>query len=347
VYDYVSKPLDPDELTQLVRNAVEKRRLALENVRLRQNIDSLIAVDNIVGRSPQIRLALEKVAAVAQTESTVMIRGESGTGKELIARSIHGNSPRRYAPIISVNCGASTETLLESDLFGHEKGAFTGAQHRRKGKLEQANKGTIFLDEIGTISPKMQVDLLRVVETKRFTRLGGEDPIEVDFRIISATNRNLEDAVADGSFREDLYFRLNVVSIEIPPLRERDGDVPLLAHHFMEHFSRSMNKPLEGISDEAMLTLTSYEWPGNVRELRNVIERAAVVCKGSRIDADDLSFPFRTRPTLGESLEDVEKAHIGRILERTEGNISQAAQILKIDRTTLYAKIKKYGFGRP
>jgi len=348
VYDYVSKPIDPDDLSHLVRNAVEKRQLARENVQLRRNIDQLIAVDNMVGRSQQMRGVLEKVAAVAQTDATVIIRGESGTGKELIARSIHSNSRRRYAPIITVNCGAFTETLLESELFGHEKGAYTGAQFRRKGKLEQADKGTVFFDEIGTISAKMQVDLLRVLETKRFTRLGGEKPIEVDFRFVSATNRDLEQAVAEGEFREDLYFRLNVFSILVPPLRERNGDIPLLAGHFKEHFARSMSKPILGITDEAMALLKEYNWPGNVRELRNVIERAIVVCKNRHIGVEDLSFPFRfrSRQAGGDSLEDMERAHIGRILERAEWNISRASQILKIDRTTLYNKIRKYELSR-
>jgi len=346
-YDYVTKPIDPDDLTHLLRNAVERRRMARENVSLRRTIDDLVAVDSIVGESPQMRKVLEKVSAVAQTDATVMVRGESGTGKELIARSIHSNSRRRYAPIISVNCGAFTESILESELFGYEKGAFTGAQHRRKGKLKQADRGTIFFDEIGNITQKMQVDLLRVVETKRFTPLGGEKPVDVDFRIVSATNRNLEEAVEEGDFREDLYFRLNVFSIEVPPLRDRQGDIRLLAEHFLGYFCRTMNRPIRGITDGAMAMLEDYPWPGNVRELRNVIERAVVVCKNSRLQVPDLSFPFRfrARQTLGDSLAEVEEAHIRRILERTEGNVSRASQILKIDRTTLYKKMKKYGFG--
>jgi len=347
VYDYITKPIDPDDLTHLLRNAIEKRRLTKENVRLRRKIDDLAAVDNIVGESKQMRNVMEKVSAVAQTDATVMIRGESGTGKELIARSIHGNSHRRYAPIITVNCGAFTETLLESELFGHEKGAYTGARHRRKGKLKQADKGTIFFDEIGNISQKMQVDLLRVVETKRFTPLGGEKPLDADFRIVSATNRDLEEAVTEGDFREDLYFRLNVFTIVVPPLREREGDIRILAAHFLEHFARTMNRPIEGITDEALEMLETYPWPGNVREIRNVIERAVVICKNKHLQLPDLSFPFRfrARQAVGDTLAEMEEAHIRRILERTEGNISRASQILKIDRTTLYKKIKKYGFG--
>jgi len=344
-FEYVSKPIDPDNLSHIIRNAIEKRRLARENIQLRQKIEDLTSPDDIVGTSPQLRRVLKMVASVAKTDSTVMIRGESGTGKELIARAIHSNSLRRYAPIISINCGAFTETLLESELFGHEKGAFTGADRVRIGKLERANKGTIFFDEIGNISMKMQMDLLRVLETKHITRLGSEKSIEVDFRVISATNRDLEKAVHEGHFREDLYFRLNVVTIDIPPLRERKQDIPLLARYFFNKYSQSMTKPIKDISPEAMEVIVNYEWPGNVRELRNVIERAIVVCETDKITPDDLSFPFRSRArqiVTDDSLEAMEQAHIERILNRTGWQISRAAEILKIDRTTLYNKIKKY-----
>jgi len=295
-----------------------------------------------------MRRVLEMVATVAKTDATVMIRGESGTGKELVARAIHSNSNRRYAPIISVNCGAFTETLLESELFGHEKGAFTGASARRRGKIERADKGTIFFDEIGNITSKMQMDLLRVIETKQFTRLGGEKPIEVDFRIISATNRDLEEGVAAGEFREDLYFRLNVFTIDIAPLRERTEDIPLLADYFVQKYAQSMTRGVKGISADAMKMLEAYDWPGNARELRNVIERAIVLCSGDEITARDLSFPFRYRMKQpgGDTLEEVEKSHVTRILERADWNISHAATVLGIDRTTLYSKIKKYGLSK-
>ena len=347
-FEYVSKPIDPDNLTHLIRNAIEKRRLAKENIQLRQRVEDLTSPDDIVGTSPQLRQVLKMVASVAKTDSTVMIRGESGTGKELIARAIHSNSLRRYAPIISINCGAFTETLLESELFGHEKGSFTGADRLRIGKLERANNGTIFFDEIGNISMKMQMDLLRVLDTKHFTRLGGEKPIEVDFRVISATNRDLEQAVNDGHFREDLYFRLNVVTIDMPPLRERKEDIPLLARYFFNKYTQSMTKAIKDISPKAMEMFMNYEWPGNIRELRNVIERAIVVCDGDNITPGDLSFPFRFRskPQNGDNLEEVEKAHIERILNRTSWHVSQAAEILKIDRTTLYNKIKKYNLSK-
>jgi DNA-binding NtrC family response regulator len=349
VFDYVVKPIDPDDFAHIIRNALEKRRLARENVQLRQKIEDLTTPDEIIGQSPKLKRVLEMIATVAGTDATVMIRGESGSGKELVARAIHSNSRRRYAPIISINCGAITETLLESELFGHEKGAFTGAVSQRKGKLERADKGTIFFDEIGNISLKMQMDLLRVIETKQFNRVGSDKPINVDFRVISATNRNLEEAIASGEFREDLYFRLNVFTIDIPPLRERQEDIPLLANYFFKNYSNSMAKNLKGISNEAMNMLLTYEWPGNVRELKNVVERAVVLCTEKEITPEDLSFPFayRLKGPNGDSLNDAEKLHIARILERTEWNISQAANLLGIDRTTLYSKIKKYQLGRP
>ena len=348
-FEYISKPIDPDNLTHMIRNAIEKRRLAKENIQLRQKIEDLISADDIVGTSPQIRKVLKMVASVANTDSTVMIRGESGTGKELIARAIHSNSARRYAPIISLNCGAFTETLLESELFGHEKGAFTGADRLRIGKLERANNGTIFFDEIGNISMKMQMDLLRVLDTKHFSRLGSEKSIEVDFRVISATNRDLETAVKEGLFREDLYFRLHVVTIDIPPLRDRKEDIPLLARYFFNKYTHSMTKAIKDISAEAMEMLINYNWPGNVRELRNVIERAIVVCENTKVGPGDLSFPFKTggkQPQYGDSLEELEKNHIERMLNRTRWNISQASEILKIDRTTLYNKIRKYNLSK-
>jgi DNA-binding NtrC family response regulator len=347
-FDYVSKPIDPDDLTHIIRNALETRRLTQENIQLKQHIEDLSMPDDIVGTSPQIKRVLEMVATVAKTDATVMILGGSGTGKELVARAIHSNSNRRYAPIISINCGAFTESLLESELFGHEKGAFTGASAQRKGKLERADKGTIFFDEIGNIGSKMQMDLLRVLETKQFARVGGEKPITVDFRIISATNRNLEEAVGTGAFREDLYFRLNVFTIDIPPLKERTEDILLLADYFVQKYARSMARGVKKISDEAEKMLLGYDWPGNVRELRNVIERAIVLTSGEEILPRDLSFPFRYRmkQSGGDTLEDVEKAHIARILERAEWNISQASNVLGIDRTTLYSKIKKYALGK-
>jgi len=282
---------------------------------------------------------------VAETDTTVLIRGESGTGKELIAQTIHANSKRRYFPIIPVNCGAVPESLLESELFGHEKGAFTGAQYRRKGKLEMADGGTLFLDEVGTISPQMQVNLLRVLETKEFTRLGGAKPVHVDFRVLCATNQDLEQQVREGKFREDLYFRINVVSISIPPLRERREDIPLLAQHLLTKYAQEMNRPFTGFDPAAMDLLVRYDWPGNVRELANAVERALVVGRAPTVHAADLPVRVneKTVAPVGDSLADIEKAQIKHILDRTGWNVTRAAEVLKIDRVTLYNKIKKYG----
>ncbi len=344
-YDYISKPINPAQLDHIIRNAIEKRRLISETVLLRQKIEDLSLPEEIIGESQGIRKILEMVAEVAQTDATVMIRGESGTGKELIARAIHANSKRRYFPIITINCGAYPEGLLESEIFGHEKGSFTGAQFTRRGKLELADKGTLFFDEIGNISMKMQMDLLRVIETKQFSRLGGEKMITTDFRVVSATNQDLEQDVKGGKFREDLYYRLNVFTLILPPLRERVSDIPLLVEYFLDKFSKTMNKPVEGLSPAALDLLVHYPWPGNVRELRNIIERAMVVVKGKRIEVTDLSLPFeREGYAQGvDSLEEAEKLHIQRILNRTDWNISQAASLLDIERVTLYSKIKKYG----
>ena len=347
-FDYVTKPIDPDDLSRLIKNALEKRRLVTENIQLRQQIEELLVPDDVVGESPAIKKVMEMVNTVAKTDSTVMILGESGTGKELIARAIHSRSSRRYFPIVTINCGAYPEGLLESELFGHEKGSFTGAMYRRKGKLEMADKGTLFLDEIGNISEKMQMDLLRVIETKKFTRLGGDKTLDVDFRVISATNKDLEKAMKEGSFREDLYYRLNVFSILLPPVRERRTDIPLIANYFLRKYAESMNKNVAHFSPQAMEMFTRYDWPGNIREMRNVIERATAVAKTNQIQVDDLSFPFPppSTPSGGESLEEVEKVHIMKILNQTKGNIAQAADILQISRLTLYNKIEKYHLKR-
>lgn len=345
-YDYVTKPIDPDELAHLVKRALEQKALKIENIQLKENIDEIIKPDNLIGESFQMKKIYELVHTVAKTDTTVMIRGESGTGKELIAKAIHINSGRKYFPIITVNCGALAESLLESELFGHEKGSFTGAQFKRKGKFEMADRGTIFLDEIGSISLKMQVELLRVIETKQFNRVGGNDLIKSDFRVITATNEPLEELVKAGKFREDLYYRLNVFSIIIPPLRERRDDIPLLANFFINKFSIVMNKQVKSIAKEAMEFLLNHDWPGNVRELENAIERAMVVGKSNIITVDDL--PFHLSQSNGEfndddkSLASIERKYILKTLNETNWNISKAAQTLEIDRVTLYNKINKY-----
>jgi DNA-binding NtrC family response regulator len=343
-FDYITKPIDPDELSHLIKNAIKQKSLKKENIALKTSIDEIFSFEGLIGESPEMKKIFELIKIVAPQDTTVMIRGESGTGKELIARAIHMNSPRRYYPIIPVNCGAFTETLLESELFGHEKGAFTGAQYRRKGKIEMANGGTLFLDEVGSVSPKMQVELLRVLESKQFTRVGGNEIVKVDFRLISATNENLEKLVEEGKFREDLYYRLNVFTIYVPPLRERRSDIAILANHFVQKFARQMNKPPLKISDEAMEILLNYNWPGNVRELENAIERAMVIGKPPEIKPSDL--PFHLEKNYfndSDSLEEVEKNHISRVLKKYDWNISRAAAALEIDRVTLYNKIKKYG----
>ncbi len=348
-FDYVTKPVDPDYLSHLIQNAIRQRALLNENIKLKEQIAEFPKLDEIIGESPAIQKVFELIHTVAKTDTTVMIRGESGTGKELIARAIHGNSERRYFPIVTINCGAMPEGVLESELFGHERGAFTGAQYRRKGKLELADQGTLFLDEVGNIDMKTQMDLLRVIETKQFTRVGGNDVLKVDFRIICATNKDLEKAVHEGSFREDLYYRLNVFSIFIPPLRERKSDIPPLANYFVGKYARAMAKPISSISPEAMDVLVRYNWPGNVRELENAVERAMVVGKPPAILPEDLPFQLsdkNSRPHTG-SLSAVEKAHIASVLDQNNWNISRSAEILEIDRVTLYNKIHKYGLRKP
>lgn len=348
-FDYVTKPVDPDELSHLVRRAIDQRRLKAENVRLRQTIDELATTpDQIVGESPAIRAVRQMIEQVADTEATVLIRGESGTGKELIARAIHARSSRRYFPIIPVNCGGLPEDLLESELFGHEKGAFTGAGQRRRGRLELADGGTLFLDEVGAIRPRMQVDLLRVIETHEFMRVGGGRPLKSDFRVICATNEDLELALTEGRLREDFYYRINVFTIEAPALRERRTDIPLLAEHFRERFARQMDKRITGIRPSAMEVLVQGDWPGNVRELSNAIERAMVVGRPPEIMPEDLPGQRRLAPAgaAGDSLAEVERRHILQILDRTGWNVTRAAELLEVDRVTVYNKIKKYGLSR-
>ena len=342
-FDYVTKPFDPDDLSHLIRNAATQVALSAENRNLKENIRTLVNVEDIVGESEALQKVLREVEQVAQADTSVIITGESGTGKELVARAIHSNSPRKYFPLISVHCGALSESLLESELFGHEKGAFTGAAFTRKGRFEMADGGTIFLDEIGTISAKMQVELLRVLETRSFIRVGGNKEIGSDFRIICATNRDLGEMVKQGTFREDLFYRLNVVNIRVPPLRERPGDVRMLVDHFVKKYCTSMSRDMITVTPEAMKHLESFEYPGNVRELENMIERAIVVGNGKVITLKDLPLGAAVAASSVESLEDLEKKHIGRILEKYSWNISRAARALDVDRATLYNKIRKYG----
>jgi DNA-binding NtrC family response regulator len=346
-YDYITKPFDPDELVHLIAKALEHRHAKREVVRLRENLQEIFPRTELVGQSPAMKRVYELIEMVAPTEATVLITGESGTGKEIVARAIHAASPRRFMPLVVIHCGALTETLLESELFGHERGAFTGAQYRKKGKFEVADGGTVFLDEISDISLKTQTDLLRVLQEKEIVRVGGTQPLQVDFRCVTATNKDLDSLVKDGTFRPDLYYRMNVFRIDLPPLRERREDIPLLADHFVEKFAAAMNKPRPRLSAAAIDLLLTYNWPGNVRELENAVERALVIGRGEEIQPTD--FPFQlpsVEPRRGHTLEDVERAHIERVLEETNWNLSRSARILDIDRATLYNKLRRYGLKR-
>ena len=342
-FDYVTKPFDPDDLSHLIRNASKQIVLSEENENLRQKVVSLENVEDLIGKSEAIKKVLKDIESVAQSNSSVVITGESGTGKELVARAIHSNSTRRYFPLVSVHCGALTESLLESELFGHEKGAFTGAMYNRKGRFEMADSGTIFLDEIATISTKMQIDLLRVLESKKFVRVGGNKEISSDFRVICATNRDLKSMVENGAFREDLFYRLNVVNIYVPPLRERIEDIPLLVDYFIRKYCTSMNRQPVTIDSAALKRLEEFSYPGNVRELENMIERAIVIGNGKKISLRDLPLEKSIISNSIESLDELEKLHILQILNKYNWNISRTAKALKVDRVTLYNKISKYG----
>jgi two-component system, NtrC family, response regulator HydG len=347
-HDYISKPFDPDDLERVVRNALVRRDLEEENRRLKTNIEQTLRFDEIVGRSAPIQEVRDLIRSVAESDSTVLIRGESGTGKELVARAIHAHSRRRYMPIVVVNCGTLPDSVVENELFGHERGAFTGAQYQRKGRFELADGGSIFLDEIGDISPKMQMVLLRVLDEGRITRVGANRPIPVNFRVIAASVRDLEAMVAAGTFREDLLDRLKVVTIRMPSLRDRKDDIPLLAEHFLQRFLRSMSRSPVVFTSEAMDLLLRHDWPGNVRELQNAVERAVVICAGGCIEPTDL--PFAGPPVTGlwgGTLADAERVHVEGVLREARWNISQAARALDIDRVTLYNKIRRYGLHRP
>lgn len=354
-YDYLTKPLDFEKLKLTIKRATEHFDLKEENLRLKNSLEDRFDRQNIIGRSPSMVKLLETVAQVAQSEATVLITGESGTGKELIAGATHFNSPRREAPFVKINCAAITETLLESELFGHEKGSFTGAHKRKEGKFVQANGGSLFLDEVSEMPLSMQVKLLRVLQERELTRVGGEEVLKVDVRVIAATNKNLTDLIARGEFREDLYYRLNVVDLTIPPLRERTEDIPLIAQRCLAVFNEKNRKNILGFTPQAMDILIRYPWPGNVRELMNSVERAVVLCQGDYLDDKDFrSIRPETPPELEPdsstlhlaqemTLEDVEKSVILNTLENTQGNKSETARRLGITRKTLHKKLKLYG----
>ncbi len=348
-YDYLLKPFEPDELGVLIEKITTFQAQARENLYLKQQYQDRTRFESMIGQSKSMQEIFDLIQDIAPTGSTVLITGETGTGKELAARAIHTHSPRSEGPFVSVNCGSIPEHLMESELFGHLKGAFTDAKETKKGRLELAHGGTLFLDEIGEISMRMQIDLLRVLEDRVFYRVGGTQPIEIDFRVIAATNKDLEEAIKNGTFREDLFYRLNVISLQMPSLRERKEDIPLLAEHFLHRFSQETNKDVKLISREATDEMMLYEWPGNIRELENAIERAVVVCKGPKIMPDDLPI-FRPEYICippSNTLVEVEKAHIQQILNDNQWNISRSATILGIDRSTLYGKIKRYNIQKP
>jgi DNA-binding NtrC family response regulator len=344
-YDYFVKPFNPDDISLTIRKIVDHHKLVQENLFLRKELKKQYKLRDMISKNEKMLEIFDLARTVAKSSSTVLIQGESGTGKELLARAIHDESPRMDAPFISVSCASLTESLLESELFGHEKGAFTGATVLSRGKLELAQDGTLFLDEIGDISLKLQMDLLRVLEQKEFRRVGGSDLIPINSRIIAATNRDLSAAIKEERFRADLYYRLNVISIHIPPLRERREDIPLLVDHFIEKFNIEMGKQIRGVSEGAMRILVDNNWPGNARELRNVIERAVVVAKGNIVTESDISLPPAASGAnhRAKSLEEIEKAHIVVVLNANQWNIVRSAQALGIDRVTLYNKIKKFG----
>jgi two-component system response regulator HydG len=347
-YDYVTKPLDPDELAHLVKKALTHKRTEQENVRLRETVAEVAKPEDIVGQSQAMQKVFDAIETVAPTDATVLITGESGTGKELVARAIHHASPRRFHPLVVIHCGALAETLLESELFGHEKGAFTGAQYRKKGKFEIAEGGTVFLDEIGDISLKTQTDLLRVLQEREIMRVGGNQSIKVDFRCVAATNKDVELLIEEGKFRPDLFYRLNVFRIELPPLRDRRDDVPALVNHFVREFSLQMNKRITRVCPGAMTLLQQQPWMGNVRELENAVERAMVVAQEPELREADFAFKVSVTPNgTPKSLEDIEKTHILRVLEQCNWNQTRAAEVLDIDRVTLHHKLKKYGWSRP
>ena len=351
-YDYITKPLDPEETAHLVAKALAHKRTELKNVRLKEQIEEHAHVD-LVWRSDAMKKVNDAIETVAPTDATVLITGESGTGKEVVARAIHSLSTRRFHPMVPVHCGALTETLLESELFGHEKGAFTGAQYRKKGKFEIAEGGTVFLDEIGDISLKTQTDLLRVLQEREIVRVGGNQPIKVDFRVVAATNKDLEKLIEDGHFRPDLFYRLNVFRIELPPLRDRKEDIPLLVTHFVKKFAEQMNKRITRVASPAMTLLQQYPWPGNVRELENAVERAMVVAQEPELRETDFSLKAKAAAVSSTNgtgtprkLEDIEKEHILHVLEETNWNQTRAAELLDIDRVTLHHKIKRYGWNK-
>lgn len=359
-YDFLTKPVNLDHLDLLLKRALRTREMESENLSLREALEDKFGLESIIGSSSVMRTLFETVKQAAPTQASVLIQGESGTGKELVAHALHRLSTRSKGPFVAIHCASLSPTLLESELFGHEKGAFTGAVSRRKGRFELADGGTLFLDEVSEIDPSVQVKLLRVLEERKFERVGGDETIEVDIRLIAATNRDLKELVAKGVFREDLFFRLDVVNISLPPLRERTGDIPLLCDYFIKEFNKKNQKNIEGINQEAVNLLAAYTWPGNVRELRNTIEKMVVMCRGKRLTMRDMPSNIRdivdiTVHAAGrsgkagtcvmpgtESLAAAERAMILAVLEKNNSNRTKAAAELGISRRTLHRKLNIY-----
>ncbi|MFA6440015.1 MAG: sigma-54 dependent transcriptional regulator [Bacteriovoracaceae bacterium] len=351
--EYIVKPCNPEEISLLVNRIIKMKNLQRENSILRKKLTKQYSFCDIISKNPKMMEIFGLIKEVASLRSTVMIQGESGTGKELIARAIHFSGDRAGKPFIGVSCAALTESLLESELFGHEKGSFTGATGQKKGKFEIAEGGTIFLDEIGDISPKLQLNLLRILQERNFYRVGGMEQIDIDVRVIAATNRNLEDAVREGKFRDDLFYRLNVINIHLPALRDRKEDIPLLVHNFIEHIGPELGREVNDISEGALKILLNHNWPGNVRELENAVERAIVTCKTKVLTEEDFIFLNNHGREKIEwsipselTLEEIENQAITATLHRTHGNIKEASTILGVDRSTLYDRIKKYNLPR-
>jgi DNA-binding NtrC family response regulator len=347
--DYLLKPFKPDQLSLVMERISVQKKLVTQYNYLKGHLEKITRFDNIIGHSPEMEKVFNLIPEVAKSDASILLAGETGTGKELVAKAIHAESPRSRLPFIAINCGAIPESLLESELFGHQKGVFTGATRARKGFLEVVSGGTLFLDEIGEISPKMQINLLRVLEEKKITSIGSREPVDVDFRLISATRRDLKKEVTEGIFREDFFYRINVIMIEIPPLRKRKKDIPLLVEHFLKKYCQETTKYVDHVTRDAMELLRHYEWPGNVRELENAIERAVVLSKSRTLGVEDLSFirPPDLKFSQNLSLRGMEKAYIQQILEENNWNVTQAAKILEINRVTLHKMIKRYRLERP
>jgi DNA-binding NtrC family response regulator len=347
--DYLLKPFKPDQLSLVMERISVQEKLVSQYNYLKGRLEKITRFDNIIGHSPEMEKVFSLIPEVAQSDASILLVGETGTGKELVAKAIHAESRRSPLPFIAINCGAMPESLLESELFGHQKGVFTGATRARKGFLEVVSGGTLFLDEIGEISPKMQINLLRVLEEREITSIGSREPVKVDFRLISATRRNLKQEVAEGSFREDFFYRINVILIEIPPLRKRKEDIPLLVEHFLKKYCQETTKYVDYVTRDAMELLKRHDWPGNVRELENAIERAVVLSKSRTLKVEDLSFirPPDLQFSKTLSLREMEKLYLQQILEENNWNVTHSAKVLEINRVTLHKMIKRYRLERP